>query len=178
METGWMAEGKCRDMDPAIFFPSDGVGVLAAQSICADCHVKVDCLEYTLADRVDTACGEAPRNDSAAGSCATGEYRCFSPCDTALGWDTQLRCLHDSGQPTSWCAPFPPWTAISARSASWHGASLRDRSLPYRGHVDGEPVAGQGGPRLRACPAPRRGESRPERSRWCAGTTARRPPDG
>ena len=53
METGWMAEGKCRDMDPTIFFPSDGVGVLAAQSICADCHVKVDCLEYTLADRVD-----------------------------------------------------------------------------------------------------------------------------
>jgi len=48
-----MAQGKCKDMDPKIFFPSDGVGVVVAQNICADCPVKVDCLEYALADRVD-----------------------------------------------------------------------------------------------------------------------------
>jgi WhiB family transcriptional regulator, redox-sensing transcriptional regulator len=53
MDTGWMARGKCREMDPAIFFPSDGTGVTVAQVICADCPVKVECLEYALAERVD-----------------------------------------------------------------------------------------------------------------------------
>jgi WhiB family redox-sensing transcriptional regulator len=53
MDTDWMARGKCRAMDPAIFFPSDGIGVQAAQRICAECPVKVACLEYALADRVD-----------------------------------------------------------------------------------------------------------------------------
>ena len=27
MDNEWMAQGKCRDMDPAVFFPSDGIGV-------------------------------------------------------------------------------------------------------------------------------------------------------
>ncbi len=49
----WMAQGKCRDMDPAVFFPSDGIGVQAAQRICAECPVKAECLEFALADRVD-----------------------------------------------------------------------------------------------------------------------------
>ncbi|HYA68556.1 MAG TPA: WhiB family transcriptional regulator [Acidimicrobiales bacterium] len=53
MDTTWMANGKCRDMDPAIFFPSDGVGVQVAQRICGECPVKDACLEYALADRVD-----------------------------------------------------------------------------------------------------------------------------
>jgi WhiB family redox-sensing transcriptional regulator len=51
--TEWTAEAKCRDMDPAVFFPSDGIGVQAAQRICFDCPVKSPCLEYALADRVD-----------------------------------------------------------------------------------------------------------------------------
>ena len=49
----WTAQAKCRDMDPAVFFPSDGIGVQAAQRICVDCPVKRECLEYALADRVD-----------------------------------------------------------------------------------------------------------------------------
>jgi WhiB family transcriptional regulator, redox-sensing transcriptional regulator len=53
VDSDWMARGKCKDMDPAIFFPSDGLGVQAAQRICADCPVKVLCLEYALAHRVD-----------------------------------------------------------------------------------------------------------------------------
>ena len=53
VELDWTAQGKCKDMDPAIFFPSDGIGVQVAQRICADCPVKVACLEYALADRVD-----------------------------------------------------------------------------------------------------------------------------
>ena len=53
MSTEWMPEGKCRDMDPSIFFPSDGLGVQEAQRICADCPVSEDCLEYALANRID-----------------------------------------------------------------------------------------------------------------------------
>lgn len=51
--TEWMARGKCRDLDPALFFPSDGMGVQAAQRICAGCEVRELCLEHALANRVD-----------------------------------------------------------------------------------------------------------------------------
>ena len=53
MDTEWMAEGKCRDLPPSVFFPSDGLGVQAAQRICADCPVSDACLEYALANRID-----------------------------------------------------------------------------------------------------------------------------
>jgi WhiB family redox-sensing transcriptional regulator len=53
MDTEWMADGKCRDIPPATFFPSDGVGVDAARRICADCAVKAPCLEYALQNRID-----------------------------------------------------------------------------------------------------------------------------
>jgi WhiB family redox-sensing transcriptional regulator len=49
----WMALGKCRDMDPALFFPCDGPSLRAAQRICAVCPMKVPCLEYALANRMD-----------------------------------------------------------------------------------------------------------------------------
>ena len=53
MDTEWMIQGKCKDLDPAIFFPNDWVGVQVAQRICADCPVKSPCLEYALQNRVD-----------------------------------------------------------------------------------------------------------------------------
>ncbi len=53
METDWMGGGRCRDMDPALFFPSDGIGVQSAQRICSECPVKGPCLEYALDNRVD-----------------------------------------------------------------------------------------------------------------------------
>ena len=53
MDTEWMRRGRCKDMDPAIFFPNDGVGVQVAQRICAECPVRGDCLEYALDNRVD-----------------------------------------------------------------------------------------------------------------------------
>jgi len=52
MDTEWMAQGRCKDMDPAVFFPSDGVGVKLAQLVCARCPVKAPCLEYALRCRV------------------------------------------------------------------------------------------------------------------------------
>jgi WhiB family redox-sensing transcriptional regulator len=53
MDADWMIRGKCKDLDPAIFFPNDWVGVQVAQRICADCPVKGHCLEYALENRVD-----------------------------------------------------------------------------------------------------------------------------
>ncbi|MDA8267759.1 MAG: WhiB family transcriptional regulator [Actinomycetota bacterium] len=53
MDTHWMRRGRCKDMDPAIFFPNDGVGVQVAQRICAECSVRAECLDYALDNRVD-----------------------------------------------------------------------------------------------------------------------------
>lgn len=52
-DVDWMKKGRCRDISPSVFFPSDGVGVEVARAICADCPVKAPCLEYALANRVD-----------------------------------------------------------------------------------------------------------------------------
>ena len=46
MNTDWMARGKCKEVPPDTFFPSDGMGVLVAQRICAECPVSKACLEY------------------------------------------------------------------------------------------------------------------------------------
>jgi len=53
MDTDWMQRGRCREIPPSTFFPSDGVGVEIARRICADCPVRIACLEYALANRID-----------------------------------------------------------------------------------------------------------------------------
>ncbi|HZT67325.1 MAG TPA: WhiB family transcriptional regulator [Acidimicrobiales bacterium] len=53
MDNQWMARGRCRDVHPSVFFPSDGLGVEAAQQICADCPVRSPCLEYALENKID-----------------------------------------------------------------------------------------------------------------------------
>jgi WhiB family transcriptional regulator, redox-sensing transcriptional regulator len=49
----WMAEGLCRDLDPDVFFPSTGAGVVTAQKICRRCPVAEQCLDYALAQRIE-----------------------------------------------------------------------------------------------------------------------------
>jgi WhiB family redox-sensing transcriptional regulator len=53
MNTDWMARGKCKEVAPDIFFPSDGMGVQVAQRICAECPVAQQCLEYALEHHID-----------------------------------------------------------------------------------------------------------------------------
>ena len=53
MDAEWMSQGRCRDVPPALFVPSDGLGVQQAQRICADCPVAEACLEYALVNRID-----------------------------------------------------------------------------------------------------------------------------
>jgi WhiB family redox-sensing transcriptional regulator len=52
-DTAWMAQGNCRNYPPAVFFPSDGVGVDRARRICATCQEKETCLEYALEHHID-----------------------------------------------------------------------------------------------------------------------------
>jgi WhiB family redox-sensing transcriptional regulator len=52
-QNAWMARGACRNYEPSVFFPSDGVGVDRARKICATCNVTEDCLEYALLNRID-----------------------------------------------------------------------------------------------------------------------------
>jgi WhiB family redox-sensing transcriptional regulator len=53
MDTEWMGRGKCKEVAPDVFFPSDGMGVLVAQRICAECPVSSACLEYALDNHID-----------------------------------------------------------------------------------------------------------------------------
>lgn len=53
MDNEWMADGKCADRPPGLFFPSDGVGVEVAKRICAGCEVRAICLDYALRNRID-----------------------------------------------------------------------------------------------------------------------------
>lgn len=53
MDTTWMTDGRCKELPPELFFPSDGVGVERARRVCKNCCVRDDCLEYALSQRID-----------------------------------------------------------------------------------------------------------------------------
>jgi WhiB family redox-sensing transcriptional regulator len=50
----WMADAACAGLSSKIFFPSDGAGVAVAQRVCADCPVRDLCLEYALANHIES----------------------------------------------------------------------------------------------------------------------------
>ena len=52
-EYAWMFHARCRGINPAEFFPSDGTGVETAQRVCAACPVTSECLEYALINRIE-----------------------------------------------------------------------------------------------------------------------------
>ena len=52
-EYAWMFHARCRGINPAEFFPSDGTGVETAQRVCAACPVRSECLEYALLNRIE-----------------------------------------------------------------------------------------------------------------------------
>jgi len=47
-EVKWRELGACRGLDPSIFYPDEEDEGLEAKSICADCGVRVACLEHAL----------------------------------------------------------------------------------------------------------------------------------
>lgn len=52
-EYAWMLRGSCRGADTREFFPSNGLGVEAAQQICRQCPVQEECLEYALQNHIE-----------------------------------------------------------------------------------------------------------------------------
>lgn len=44
----WAADAKCLNADPDVFFPEKGGSTREAKRICAECPVRLECLEYAL----------------------------------------------------------------------------------------------------------------------------------
>ena len=44
----WQESSRCKDFDPEIFFPEKGGSSREAKRICADCEVRLECLNYAL----------------------------------------------------------------------------------------------------------------------------------
>lgn len=46
----WVKLAACRDADPALFFPERGESSREAKQVCLSCPVRLECLEYALAN--------------------------------------------------------------------------------------------------------------------------------
>ncbi len=46
----WQEDANCRGEDPELFMPKRGVPITSARRICEECVVRIDCLEYALAN--------------------------------------------------------------------------------------------------------------------------------
>jgi WhiB family redox-sensing transcriptional regulator len=53
MAQSWRMQGRCRGIDPAIFYPptEDDASAAEAKQICSTCPVRTPCLEHALALR-------------------------------------------------------------------------------------------------------------------------------
>jgi WhiB family redox-sensing transcriptional regulator len=47
----WQEEGSCRGVDPEVFFPISDDDAWRAKEICGVCHVRSDCLAFSLQNR-------------------------------------------------------------------------------------------------------------------------------
>lgn len=45
----WRQRGACNGLDPAVFFPESEEAAEEAKEICAECPVRIACLEHALA---------------------------------------------------------------------------------------------------------------------------------
>ena len=50
-EFSWRDRGACRGLDPEIFYPQSDEEAAEAKGVCAQCHVRVACLEHAIAKR-------------------------------------------------------------------------------------------------------------------------------
>jgi WhiB family redox-sensing transcriptional regulator len=44
----WQTHARCAEVEPEIFFPERGGSSKAARMVCAQCSVRLECLEYAL----------------------------------------------------------------------------------------------------------------------------------
>lgn len=45
----WQGQALCAQTDPEAFFPEKGGSTREAKKVCLSCEVRVECLEYALA---------------------------------------------------------------------------------------------------------------------------------
>jgi WhiB family transcriptional regulator, redox-sensing transcriptional regulator len=50
-ESAWLDLGACRGLDPETFYPEDEEDAEKAKAVCAQCAVRVTCLEFALGHR-------------------------------------------------------------------------------------------------------------------------------
>ena len=50
VELDWQERALCAQTDPEAFFPEKGGSTREAKKVCASCEVRVECLEYALAN--------------------------------------------------------------------------------------------------------------------------------
>lgn len=44
----WMGAAECRDLDPELFYPTQGGDAASAKAVCAQCCVRLECLAYAI----------------------------------------------------------------------------------------------------------------------------------
>jgi WhiB family redox-sensing transcriptional regulator len=49
-ELQWQERALCAQTDPEAFFPEKGGSTREAKRVCLSCEVRVDCLDYALAN--------------------------------------------------------------------------------------------------------------------------------
>ena len=49
-ELSWQDYANCRGADADLFFPERGASTRRAKAICRACEVRVECLEYAIAN--------------------------------------------------------------------------------------------------------------------------------
>ncbi len=47
-ELAWKLQANCSGVDPDLFFPERGASTKEAKSVCRECAVKRECLEYAI----------------------------------------------------------------------------------------------------------------------------------
>lgn len=47
-DISWKQRANCLGVDPDLFFPQRGESTSEAKAVCAQCEVRLDCLEYAL----------------------------------------------------------------------------------------------------------------------------------
>lgn len=48
LDLSWQDLAHCRGADPDLFFPERGASTRTAKSICRECTVQAECLEYAV----------------------------------------------------------------------------------------------------------------------------------
>ena len=59
MDMQWLNQARCLNEDPELFFPVGNTGpaleqIEQAKSICRQCSVSAQCLEYAIKEKQDT----------------------------------------------------------------------------------------------------------------------------